>query len=284
MQNTPTNQPEIGLSVDAGGIMTNYHDVGEGDPIVLIHGSGPGVTAWANWRFTLPELSRSFRVLAPDIYGFGYTEFPSEPIRDMKVWIDHLASFLDAMKLERVNLIGNSFGGALTLAFLIAHPDRVKRAALMGAAGLDFEITEGLDYVWGYEPSIDNMRRTVKYLSHDQSRITEDLIRSRYEASVREGVWEAYNATFGAEPRQNQVKMLTSSEADIASISHEVLIIHGRDDQVLPCSVAPRLNSLIPNSDAHILGNCGHWVQIERAATFNLLVKDFFRNGLASSS
>jgi 2-hydroxymuconate-semialdehyde hydrolase len=284
MTKKQVDQPEIGLSVDAGGIKTNYHDVGEGEPVVLIHGSGPGVTAWANWRFTLPELSRSFRVLAPDMYGFGYTEFPSEPIRDMKVWIDHLVSFLDTMKLERVNLIGNSFGGALALAFLIAHPDRVKRAVLMGAAGLDFEITEGLDYVWGYEPSVDNMRRAVKYLSHDQSRITEDLIRSRYEASVREGVWEAYNATFGAEPRQNQVRMLTSSEADIASISHEVMIIHGRDDQVLPSALAPRLNSLIPNSDAHILGNCGHWVQIERAATFNLLVKDFFRNGLASGS
>lgn len=282
MAKEQAGQPEIGLSVDAGGISTNYHDLGEGEPVVLIHGSGPGVTAWANWRFTIPELSKSFRVIAPDIYGFGYTEFPTEPIRDMRIWIEHLRAFLDALGLEKANLIGNSFGGALTLAFLIAQPHRVNRAVLMGAAGLDFKITEGLDHVWGYEPSFENMRRVVRYLAHDQSRITDDLIKSRYDASIRDGVWEAYNTTFGQEPRQDQVKLLTSKEDDIAGIEHEVLILHGRDDQVLPSSLAPRLNRLIPNSDAHVFGNCGHWVQIERATSFNLLVTDFLKNGLKS--
>ena len=274
-------QPEIGLSINAGGINTNYHDVGEGTPVVLIHGSGPGVTSWANWRVTMPELGKYFRVLAPDMYGFGYTEFPTEPIRDKQVWVDHLVGFLDALNIEKVDLVGNSFGGGLALAFLIAHPERVNRSVLMGSVGMHFDITEGLDYVWGYEPSIENMRKVVHYLAYDQSRITDDLVQSRYAASVREGVWESYSAIFGAEPRQNQLKLLESRIEDIAQIKNEVLILHGRDDAVIPVFLASKLNNILPNSDAHIFGNCGHWVQIERAETFNVLVRNFLKNGLS---
>ena len=274
-------QPEIGLSIKADGIMTNYHDVGEGEPVVLIHGSGPGVTAWANWRATIPELGKYFRVLAPDIFGFGYTDFPTDPIRDKQVWVDHLAGFLDVLGIEKVNLVGNSFGGGLALAFLIAHPERVNRSVLMGSVGLHFNITEGLDFVWGYEPSVENMRKVIQYLAHDQSRITDDLVQSRYEASIREGAWESYSSIFGAEPRQNQLKLLESRIADIAEIENEILILHGRDDAVIPSFLATKLNNLLPNSDVHIFGNCGHWVQIERAETFNVLVRKFLKSGLA---
>ena len=72
-----TPSPEIGRSVLAAGIATNVHDVGAGKPVLLIHGSGPGVTAWANWRLVLPELSKTCRAIAPDMVGFGYTERPA---------------------------------------------------------------------------------------------------------------------------------------------------------------------------------------------------------------
>jgi len=276
-------QPEIGLSIDAGGIKTNYHEEGEGDPVVLIHGSGPGVTAWANWRVTIPELGKDFRVLAPDMYGFGYTEFPTEPIRDKQIWVDHLVAFLDAMGIEKVNLVGNSFGGGLALAFLVAHPDRVSRAVLMGSVGIHFDITEGLDYVWGYEPSVENMRKVIQYLAYDQSRINDELVKSRYEASIRTGAWESYSEIFGAAPRQNQLKLLESRVEDLAAIKQEVLILHGRDDAVIPSYLATELNNILPNSDVHMFGNCGHWVQIERAETFSMLVRQFLKNGFGTS-
>ena len=71
------NSPEIARSIGAAGIRTNVHDVGEGAPVLLIHGSGPGVSAWANWRLTLPELAKARRVIAPDMVGFGFTERPA---------------------------------------------------------------------------------------------------------------------------------------------------------------------------------------------------------------
>lgn len=271
--------PEIGKSITAGGIRTNYHEAGEGKPVLLIHGSGPGVTAWANWRANIPELAKSFHVLAPDMIGFGYTESPPGAIRDKRVWVDHLLGFLDAKKIDKVSLVGNSFGGGLTLAFMVAHPDRVERAVLMGSAGLEFPITEPLDWVWGYEPSIEKMRQVIAYLATDPARRTEELVRSRYEASIRPGAHEPYAATFGPEPRQNHIKMLASSEADIAALPHEVLVLHGKLDPVIPFDVSVRLMNLIERADLHAFAKCGHWVQIERAASFNRLVTRFFIDG-----
>lgn len=272
--------PEIGETIVAGGIRTNYHEAGEGPPVLLIHGSGPGVTAWANWRLNLPELAKSFRVMAPDMIGFGYTETAPGGIGDKRVWVDHLRSFLDAKGIEKASLVGNSFGGGLTLAFMIAHPDRVDRAVLMGPAGLDFPITEALDFIWGYEPSVEMMRQAIALLATDPARRTEELVRSRYEASIRPGAHEPYAATFGPQPRQNHIKMLASPEADIAALPHEVLILHGKLDPVIPLDVSVRLCKLIERADMHAFAKCGHWVQIERAASFNRLVTQFFREGL----
>ena len=164
----PAN-PEIGRSIEAAGLTTNYHDAGEGRPVVLIHGSGPGVTGWANWRLTIPVLAESRRVLAPDITGFGFTDKTPDDRYDMDIWREHLVGFLDALDLAQVDVVGNSFGGALALALAVHHPERVRRMVLMGAAGLDFELTPGLDAVWGYEPSLDTMRELIRLFAYDQS-------------------------------------------------------------------------------------------------------------------
>jgi pimeloyl-ACP methyl ester carboxylesterase len=74
----PDRDPEIGSLVDAGGIKTNYLEAGYGAPAVLIHGSGPGVTPYANWRLVIPALAENFRVVAPDMVGFGFSERPQD--------------------------------------------------------------------------------------------------------------------------------------------------------------------------------------------------------------
>ncbi|QGN56306.1 alpha/beta fold hydrolase [Novosphingobium sp. Gsoil 351] len=279
---TATNdvaRPEIGKSLIVGGSATNYHDVGEGAPILLVHGSGPGVTAWANWRLNLPDLAKSFRVIAPDMFGFGYSDSKGR-IEDKRIWVDQVASLLDVLGIDKVSMVGNSFGGAITLAFMIAHPDRVERAVLMGPAGLDFPITPALEQVWGYTPSLDDMRASLKYLAWDHGRLTEDLIQSRYEASVRPGAHEPYHATFGGADRQHNIAMLASREEDIAALRHEVLILHGLVDQVIPLESTVRLAGLLPRADLHVFAECGHWVQIERMASFNRMVTEFFKSGL----
>ncbi len=266
--------PEIGLSTNAGGIATNYHDQGAGDPVLLLHGSGPGVSAWANWRLVIPHLAGNFRTIAPDIVGFGFTERPEGIREDMETWLEHALDFLDAMGIEKAHVVGNSFGGALSVALAIHAPERVSRLVLMGSVALEFELTEGLDLTWGYTPSLDNMRRLLDLFAYNRSLVNDELAQLRYEASMRPGVQESYAVMFPA-PRQDGIRKICSQEADVKTIRHETLIIHGRDDQVIPVSCSEDLFRCIKNSQLHIFGNCGHWTQIEHNRRFNKLVTDF---------
>lgn len=85
------SHPAIGQSIIAAGLKTNYHEMGEGRPLILLHGSGMGVSGWENWRGVMPDLARHHRVLAPDIVGFGFTERPEGAEYNIKLWVKHLA-------------------------------------------------------------------------------------------------------------------------------------------------------------------------------------------------
>ena len=182
---------------------------------------------------------------------------------------------MDALELPQADFVGNSFGGALSLALAIRHPERVRRLVLMGSAGVNFKLTEGLDIVWGYKPSLEAMQNLLDVMAFDRSLVTNDLAKLRYEASMRTGVQESYAEMFPA-PRQRWVESLASPDAQIRNITHETLVVHGREDRVLPLSNSLRLHELISNSQLHVFGRCGHWTQIEHAERFACLVEDFF--------
>ncbi len=270
-----SNNPEIDKSILANGIQTNYHEHGQGEPVLLIHGSGPGVTGWANWRLTIPALAENFHVIAPDIVGFGYTERPADVQYNMETWLNHILGFMDALGIEKAHVVGNSFGGGLALAMAIRAPQRVDRLVLMGSAGLPFTLTEGLDRVWGYTPSIDNMRGLLDLFAFDRSRVTDDLARMRFEASVRSGIQEAFVQMFPA-PRQSGVNSLASDEVAIKALPHTTMIVHGREDKIIPLASSYELFSMIQKAQIHVFGQCGHWTQIEHATRFNKLISDFF--------
>lgn len=270
--------PEIGKSVQTGDITTNYHDLGEGEPLLLIHGSGPGVSSYANWRLQMPVLSEQFRVLALDMAGFGYTEVPEDIEYSRQVWLKQIVDFLDAIKVQKVSVVGNSFGGSMALGLAVHHPERVHKVILMGSVGVPFEITEGLDRVWGYEPSEelmgDLMRTTFAY---DGSRVTDDMVRGRFEASRRPGVAEAFSSMFPA-PRQRWVDAMAYSDDELGRIANDTLLVHGRDDKVIPLETSLKMMQVIPNSQLHVFGKCGHWTQIEHADAFCRLVTDFLQH------
>ncbi len=272
-----SDNPEIGESIDVGGIGTNYIVAGAGEPLILIHGSGPGVTAFANWRGVIPELSAHFHCYAPDTLGFGYTDFPSDIAGfDMDRWLDHLCGFMDALRIPRAHFIGNSYGGALTLALAARYPDRVGRIVLMGAAGLVFPITEGLKKVWGYQPSMEAMRDLMTTFAFDPALVKEEIVASRYHASIRPGAQEAYSSLF-PEPRQRWLDALATEEDALRGLSHPALIIHGREDVIVPVAQSVKFNQLIRHSELHVFGECGHWTQIEKRERFIELVIPFLK-------
>ncbi|MDA8309364.1 MAG: alpha/beta fold hydrolase [Actinomycetota bacterium] len=277
----------MGSSVLAGGIRTNFHDLGparvtgegrreEVGAVLLLHGSGPGVTAFANWRLTMPVLAEQRRVVAPDLVGFGYTERPAGFRYELRAWVQHLVAFLDVLGLERVDVVGNSFGGALALALALTERARVRRLVLMGSVGLRFPITAGLEAVWGYVPSLEAMRHLLELFVYDRSRIDEALVRSRYEASAGAAEAEAWARLFPP-PRQERLDALAVPEDELRGLDVPALVVHGRDDLVIPVETSYRLASLLPVGDLHVFARCGHWTQIEHAARFNALVDDFLR-------
>lgn len=272
--NGAAENPEIGRSIQTGNVLTNYHDVGQGAPVLLLHGSGPGVSAWANWRLTFQKLGSEFRLIAPDMAGFGYSKVAAGTAFTREAWLDQIVAFLDALELEKVHVVGNSFGGSMALALAIAHPQRVDRMVLMGSVGVPFELTEGLDAVWGYEPSLENMRAIMRYFAYDQSLIGDALVQLRYEASIRPGSQEAFSSMFPA-PRQRWVDAMAHDEKDIRAVPHRTLLIHGRDDRVIPLSTSLTLLDWIDDSQLHVFGRCGHWSQIEHAASFARIVGGF---------
>ncbi|MGC6512440.1 MAG: alpha/beta fold hydrolase [Parvibaculales bacterium] len=273
-----SENPEIGETLQAGKVATNIHDnrlESDKTPVMFLHGSGPGVSAWANWRMNLPVIGQTRRTIAPDILGFGYTQRPQDNRYTMAGWLEHLNDIFGALDLEQIDLIGNSFGGALAMAFSVAYPHRVRRLVLMGSAGIDFPLTKGLDAVWGYEPSEANMLTLMDTFAFNKELVNEELAALRYRASIVPGVQEAYASMFPA-PRQEAIRAIATGDDDIRGIQAKTLIVHGRDDQVIPLQNSYRLHDLIDDSQLHVFGRCGHWTQIEYAETFNQLVQTFF--------
>lgn len=270
--------PEIGKSVKAAGLTTNYHEAGSGEPVILIHGSGPGVSAWANWRLAIPTLAERLHVFAYDQAGFGYSEIPEGNRYSLQVWLDHLMGFMDAVGLRKAHLVGNSMGSAVALAAAVSHPERVDRLVLMGAMGVRFPITEGLAAVWGYEPGIQNMKRLIDLFAYDRRLVTDEVAEARYRAALRPGSQEAFSSMF-PEPRQRGVEDLASYESRLSEVKNPTLIIHGREDRVIPLATSLQLLQAIDDAQLHVFGHCGHWTQLEHAATFNRLVRDFLTEG-----
>jgi len=265
---------EQGLHVDARGISTHYHDLGDGAPILFLHGSGPGVSAWANWQHALPVLGRQARVVAPDIVGFGHTERPADVRYSLRTWTDHVWGFLDALGLDRVSVVGNSLGGRIALQMAQDDESRLDRLVLMGSPGVGMTLTDGLKALRAYEPSPDAMRDLLRgYFAVDPSLISDELVQIRYEASAAPGAHEAYRLMF-FHPDHAGSELAISVE-QVRAVTRPTLLVHGREDQIVPVDVALTMLGLLPDADLHVFARCGHWTQIERSRDFNEVVAQF---------
>jgi 2-hydroxymuconate-semialdehyde hydrolase len=148
----------------------------------------------------------------------------------------------------------------------------------MGSTGIEFPITAELDAVWGYTPSIENMKKLISIFSNDQSMAENDnLVKMRYESSIEPGFQEAFSAMFPA-PRQRHVNALALTENQLSKIEIPILLIHGREDRVIPLEKTNwKLSQIIPNAELHVFPNCGHWVQIEKTEPFIGQVIEFLK-------
>jgi pimeloyl-ACP methyl ester carboxylesterase len=222
----------------------------------------------------MPSLAEDFHVIAPDMVGFGFSDRPEGVDYGLDTWADQTVGLMDTLGIQKAHLVGNSFGGGIALRIATQHPDRVGKLVLMGSMGVPFDITPGLERVWGYEPSVENMKEVLHTFVSNSERIDDELARSRYEGSIQPGFQEAFSAMFPA-PRQRWVEAMTVPDEELKKLTHSTLVVHGREDAVIPVSNSYYLEGILQNADLKVYANCGHWSMIERNHDFNRDVRSF---------
>lgn len=273
------SEAESSHVVDTASGKIHYHEAGEGTPVVMLHGSGPGATGWSNFNPNMSVLAEQFRVIAPDMPGWGKSDPVSYEDRDhVKAAVD----FLDALGVERAAFVGNSMGGATSLKVAARHPDRVSHLVTMGSGAPGPRVnspgggpSEGLKILHrGYRnPSVETMKELCQIMAFDPAFATDALAEQRYRVLADRPDHVANFAAGLGRPRRGEATL-----ADIESIQQPALIIHGRDDRVVHFEAGLRLVSSIQNSRLVVLNRCGHWAQLEHADEFNRLVADFITN------
>lgn len=252
----------------APGEVTHYHDLGEGTPILFLHGSGTGVTAAANWWLNLPAVSEQGRCIAIDSIGYGQTVVADDTAYGIKEWVRHAVRVLDALGIDKTWIVGNSLGGWLAFQFAIDFPDRLLGIVSMGTGGA--QLTGAL--AGHSKPTLteDGIRDTLELFVVDKSLVTDELVALRYRSALNDTASDRLADVVAARDRDRHELPLDFDV--LAALKIPVLLIHGVQDVVIPVSRTWELLNLIPHADAHIFSQCGHWSQVERAEDFNTVI------------
>ncbi|MFD3746668.1 4,5:9,10-diseco-3-hydroxy-5,9,17-trioxoandrosta-1(10),2-diene-4-oate hydrolase [Nocardia sp. NPDC058633] len=261
----------------------HYHEAGVGNAttIVLLHGGGPGASAWSNFARNIPVLAERYHVIAPDQPGYGKSDKPIDHPQYFVHSSNALLALLDHLEItDRVHLLGNSLGGGASVRFALDHPTRAGKLVLMGPGGLSTNLfapdpTEGVKLLsrFTYEPTRDNLEKFLRIMVFDQSLVTDELIDERFAlANTPESLaaMKAMGKSFaGADFEKGMLWR------DAYKLRQPVLLIWGREDRVNPLDGALIATKVIPRVQLHVFGGCGHWAQLEKFDEFNRLTVDF---------
>lgn len=269
-------------TVHIDGIDISYHEAGSGEPLVLLHGSGPGVSAWSNFRYNLPEFAKHFRTIMPDMPGFGVTGLPVLEEYYPVLAARFIGKLMDHLAIRDAYFTGNSMGGAVAAELAAAQPDRVRRLCLIGSGGLSMPLfspdpSEGFQRLFAFlqSPSREHMIAWVKTMVYDHKTITDELIDERMANASAEGVVGRMKTIFGSMFSPEIRKTYTPLWTRAAAFQTPTLILWGRDDRTLPYDQAHFANRALPNVELHTFSQCGHWVQIERKTEFERVTTEF---------
>jgi 2-hydroxymuconate-semialdehyde hydrolase len=241
--------------------------------VLLLHGSGPGTTAWRAWRPLCEALSRRFELIAPDQAGFGRTPIPAGREARRELWVEQATAVMDLLGHERYAVVGHSMGGAVALAAAAARPDAVRAVVGIGCMGAPMPLSDGLDRLWGARATPAGAAEVLRLIaagSSGQAGSTAPAgspdptaVEDRLEAMLSQGD-ERYAALFPP-PRERWVADLGLRESEWGRVAAHVLLVHGVRDQIVPLREgAVPLVERLPHADLYVLGDCGHSPHVAR--------------------
>lgn len=261
-------------------LLIHYNDCGRGDEtVVMLHGSGPGASGWANFNRNIePLVAAGFRVILMDCPGWSKSDsIVCDGSRsDLNAIV--LKGLLDALGIEKAHILGNSMGGHSAVAFALRYPQRVGKLVLMGGGTGGASLftpmpTEGIKRLQGLyrEPTIENLKAMMEIFVFDTGDLTEELFQARLDNMLaRRDHLENFVRSLQANPKQ-----FPDFSPRLGEINAETLVIWGRQDRFVPMDTGLRLVAGLPNSELHVFNRCGHWAQWEHADKFNRMVLDF---------
>ncbi|MEU4647201.1 alpha/beta fold hydrolase [Nocardia fluminea] len=269
------------ITTDAG--VLRYHEAGEGPPLLLLHGSGPGVTGWRNFRGNLAVFAQRFRCLVLEFPGFGVSDdFGGHP---MVTALDAVVRFVEALGLDSVDIIGNSMGGGVALNYAIAHPERVGKLVTIGGIGRNLFSPgpgEGIKLLQEFteEPTRERLIQWLHSMVYDPAMVTEELIEERWAQATDPATLDSARRMYSKAAFAMMVQAMEASDAPppwamLHKVAAPTLITWGRDDRVSPLDMALIPMRTIPRAELHVFPHCGHWAMIERKDEFESAVLAF---------
>jgi pimeloyl-ACP methyl ester carboxylesterase len=259
----------------------HYHVAGDGPPLLLLHGSGPGVSGWANFRGNLPVFAKDFTTYVLDFPGFGKSYSPGA--NPMMTAPGAVIDFLDGLGLGPLPIVGNSMGGAITARIAADHPERVTRIAVIGGVGLSLfspAPPEGIKLLAQFleDPTRERLLTWMESMVYDTGILTEEFVQMRWEAATDPAAPDDIRKLFNRqslEMMRHRGRGAGDSIAMLTRIQAPALVMFGRDDRVTPMDGSLAAMRLIPKCELHIFYDCGHWAMIERKDEFESVVRSF---------
>ncbi len=259
----------------------HYHVAGDGPPLLLLHGSGPGVSGWANFRGNLPVFARDFTTYVLDMPGFGKSYSPDA--NPMFAAPGAVLDFLDGLGLGSLPIVGNSMGGAIAARIAAEHPDRVSRLMAIGGVGLSLlspSPPEGIKLLVEFveNPTRERLVKWMESMVYDTAILTDEFVLMRWESATdptaSADIKKLYNQPM-LQAMRNRGASAADQVAMLTEIQAPTLVMFGRDDRVTPLDGSLAAMRLIPRCELHVFYDCGHWVMIERKDEFESVVRSF---------
>ncbi|MGY4922296.1 alpha/beta fold hydrolase [Streptomyces sp. 900105755] len=268
--------------LDVAGRKIFVAETGDGPPVLLLHGGGPGASGVSNYSRNIAELAKGHRVIVPDLPGYGRSTKGMDGTDPFGYLADHIRGVLDRLGLDKAHLVGNSYGGACALRLALDTPDRVDRMVLMGPGGIGTTralptpgLTSLLNYYTGDGPSRLKLEKFIRtYLVFNAAEVPASVIDSRYQDSIDPEV-VANPPLTRPESLRAAWKLDFTRDKRLARLPVPTLVLWGAADKVNRPSGGRMLADRMPNCDLYEVANTGHWVQWERAELFNGLCAHF---------
>ena len=273
------------MIIRAAGLGTHVLTAGDGGtPVLLLHGAGIDCAS-LSYGPVICDLGRRCRVYAPDWPGYGRSDKP-EIKYTTAYYIRFLGDLMDSLGLGKASLIGLSMGGAVALGMALQRPDRVERLVLVDSYGLGREVPwKPLTYLYaktagrgGFIWAVGRMPPwAVKWSLGLQLReprlVSTELVDKVRQEARRERAGLAFSSWLASEVSWRG--LATDYSGRLGEIKCPVLILHGREDRLVPMHQAYQAHALIGGSRIHVVDHCGHWLPREQPQLFVRAVLDF---------